>query len=89
MDETVAVVYSKALPDLIGFILSVITKMHKEDEEAGHLEELKNIRSRLLSVLDSFKTKFKKTDPEIYYDVIEIFLASILANLSHNIKKVM
>ncbi len=85
------VVYSTAIPDLLGRLLSGLTAAHNRNDEAEKLtleKELRTIRPMIVSTFEAYRNKFGKADPDSYYHVVEIYLASIVSAISHTVSKV-
>jgi hypothetical protein len=92
-DDSFRVIYATAVPEMLGRVLSGLTNAHAlntDADDAGSKiseSDLRVIRPRFVAVFDAYRTKFGKVDPDAYYDVVELYLASVLATISHNVTK--
>ena len=68
-------------------MLSGLTSLH-EDADILAESDLSSLRLPMLSVFDSYLTCPMVANSDAYYDVVEIYLASILAIIARNVSEV-
>ena len=68
-------------------MLSGLTSLHKDADILAD-SDLSSLRLPMLSVFDSYLTCPMIANSDAYYDVVEIYLASILAIIARNVSEV-
>ena len=73
---------------MFGRLLSVLTSSHKEDLGTFTELDLLSLRVPIISVFDSYRTCLAVANSDAYYDVLELYLASLLATIAKNVSEV-
>ena len=78
-----SIIFQNAIPEMLGRLLSLLTN----SQELGLFTEsnLLSLRVPIMSMFDSYRT-VAYTDS--YYDLLELYLASLLATIARNFSQV-
>ena len=81
------IIFLNAIPEMLGRLLSLLTNSH---EELGLFTEsnLLSLRVPIISMFDSYRTCLTVANTDAYYDLLELYLASLLATIARNFSQV-
>ena len=83
-----SIIFVNAIPEMFGRLLSVLTRSHKEDLGTFTESDLLSLRFPILSVFDSYRTCLAVANSDAYYDILELYLASLLTTIARNVSEV-
>ena len=83
-----SIIFVNAIPEMFGRLLSVLTSSHKEGLGTFTELDLLSLRVPIISVFDSYRTCLAVANSDAYYDVLELYLASLLATIAKNVSEV-
>ena len=81
-----SIIFQNAIPEMLGRLLSLLTN----SQELGLFTEsnLLSLRVPIMSMFDSYRTCLTVAYTDAYYDLLELYLASLLAIIARNFSQV-
>ena len=83
-----SIIFLNAIPEMLGRLLSLLTNSHEEELGLFTESNLLSLRVPIISMFDSYRTCLTVANTDAYYDLLELYLASLLATIARNFSQV-
>ena len=83
-----SIIFLNAIPEMLGRLLSLLTNSHEEELRLFTESNLLSLRVPIICMFDSYRTCLTVANTDAYYDLLELYLASLLATIARNFSQV-